>query len=129
MKIQTFMNLKGLIHGRDPKRIESDKDGVLKIGSTEISVMNGGSTIMPELFHGATGNYTATFTDADNVVYDLGKVEVRNGRIAPPHHTAVEIASLRSRVDIITRENAKLKEKVAKLENVFDTDALNFLIK
>lgn len=128
MKIQTFLNGKGLIHGRDPKRIDCDRDGVLKIGATEISVLCGGDCIMPVLFHGATGDYAATFTDAQGDTYDLGKVEVRNGRINPPHPIAVELMEIRCRADILEKENTFLKQKVEELSNIFDTNSLNFLI-
>ena len=77
MTITTFKNMKGLIHGRDPKRIDSAVDGVLKIGTTEISVSPTGESILPLLFHGATGDYGATFTDKNGRVYTLAKVAVR----------------------------------------------------
>ena len=128
MLIQTFRNMKGLIHGRDPKRIDCDKDGVLKIGTTEISILQGGDTIMPILFHGATGDYPATFTDAHGNTYDLDKVEVRNGRINPPPKIAVELMELRARADILEKENEALREKTEYLSNIFDTNSLNFLI-
>ena len=54
MKIQTFLNGKGLIYGRDPKRIDCDRDGILKVGDTEINVSQGGDSLMPLLFYGAT---------------------------------------------------------------------------
>ena len=129
MKIQTFRNMKGLIYGRDPKRIGCDKEGVLKIGSTEISISPGADSIMPMLFHGVTGNYNATFTDANGKVYELEKVEVRGGWIAPPSPTAVEIMELRCRADALDEEKERLRAKIRELENIFDTDALNFLIK
>ena len=128
MLIQTFRNMKGLIHGRDPKRIDCDTDGVLKIGTTEISILQGGDTIMPILFHGATGDYPATFTDAQGNTYDLDKVEVRNGRINPPPKIAVELMELRARADILEKENEALREKTEYLSNIFDTNSLNFLI-
>lgn len=128
MQIQTFRNMKGLIHGRDPKRIDCDRDGTLKIGTTEISILQGGDTIMPILFHGATGDYPATFTDAQGNTYDLDKVEVRNGRINPPPKIAVELMELRARADILEKENEALREKTEYLSNIFDTNSLNFLI-
>lgn len=128
MQIQTFMNMKGLIHGRDPKRIDSDRDGTLKIGTTEISIVQGGDTILPTLFHGATGDYPATFTDVEGVTYDLGKVAVRNGRINPPSKIAVELMETRARMDVLERENEVLKNKIEYLGNIFDTNSLNFLI-
>ena len=63
MKIQTFKNLRGLIYGNDPKRIGCDKEGVLKIGSTEVTVSPEKEEIMPLLFHGCSGEYAATFTE------------------------------------------------------------------
>jgi hypothetical protein len=128
MKIQTFRNMKGLIHGRDPKRIDCDRDGVLKIGTTEIIVSQGGDTVLPVLFHGSTGDYVATFTDEFGNTYDLGKVEVRNGRINPPSPIDVELMDLRSKADILEAENEVLKQKIEFLENIFDTNSLNFLI-
>ena len=128
MQIQTFMNGKGLIHGRDPKRIDCDRDGILKIGDTEISVCPGGYSIMPILFHGATGEYAATFTDAQGDTYDLGKLEVRNGRITPPRPIDVELMELRCKADVFEREVQYLRQRVEELSNIFDTNSLNFLI-
>ena len=129
MKITTFKNMKGLIHGSDPKRIGCDKEGVLKIGNTEVTISPGADSIMPTLFHGATGDYEAVFTDSHGKVYHLEKVAVRGGRIAPPPPTAVEIMELRCRADAAEDECEALREKIRELENIFDTNSLNFLIK
>lgn len=129
MTITTFKNMKGLIHGKDPKRIGCSVDGVLKIGAAEISISAESESILPLLFHGATGNYEATFTDKEGRVYHLTKVAVRSGRIAPPPETEVEFMELRYRADKAEDERDALREKVRELENIFDTDALNFLIK
>ncbi len=129
MKIQTFSNMKGLIHGRDPKRIGCDKEGVLKIGSTEINISPDAEAVMPMLFHGATGDYDATFTDDKGTVYTLEKVAVRGGRILPPSPTAVEIMELHCRADKAEAERDALQARVYELEHIFDTNALNFLIK
>lgn len=129
MKITIFKNMKGLIHGSDPKRIGCDKEGVLKIGNTEVTISPGADSIMPLLFHGATGDYEATFTDNHGKVYRLEKVAVRGGRIAPPPPTAVEIMELRCRADAAEDECEALREKIRELENIFDTNSLNFLIK
>ena len=128
MQIQTFRNMKGLIHGKDPKRIECDRDGILKIGDTEIVVSQGGDSILPVLFHGATGDYDATFTDEQGNTYILDKVKVRQGRITPPPPTTVELMELRVRVDMLEREVAILSGKTENLGNIFDTNSLNFLI-
>lgn len=128
MKIQTFRNMKGLIHGKDPKRIECDRDGILKIGDTEIVVSQGGDSILPVLFHGATGDYDATFTDEQGNTYTLDKVKIRQGRITPPPTTTVELMELRVRVDALEREIAILSGKTEDLGNIFDTNSLNFLI-
>lgn len=128
MKIQTFRNMKGIIHGSDPKRIGCDRSGVLKIGSTEIKISGVEDEIMPLLFHGITGDYKATFTDGEGAVYTLEKVSVRGGRIVPPSPTDVEIMSLHCRADEAEAERDVLKEKVRDLENIFDTNSLNFLI-
>jgi hypothetical protein len=129
MTITTFKNMKGLIHGKDPKRIESAVEGVLKIGTTEINVSTTGDSIMPNLFHGATGDYGATFTDKNGRVYTLAKVAVRGGRIAPPPPTDVEIMELRCRADELQDLCDALEKENERLSKIFDTDALNFLIK
>lgn len=128
MKIQTFNNMKGLIYGKDPKRIRCDRGGVLKIGNTEIKVLGKENAILPVLFHGATGDYDATFTDEFGKEYKLDKVKVRQGRIVSPSATAVEIMELRVRVDALEREIAILSGKTEDLGNIFDTNSLNFLI-
>ena len=129
MTITTFKNMKGLIHGKDPKRIDSAVEGVLKIGSTEISVSSSGESILPLLDHGATGDYEATFTDKDGKVYHLEKVAVRGGRIAPPSPTDVELMELRCRADELQDKCEALERENERLGKIFDTDALNFLIK
>ena len=128
MKITTFNNMKGLIHGADPKRIGCEQGGVLTIGSTEISISPESDSIFPPLAHGGTGNYEAVFLTQDGRLYDLGVVEVRNGRVTPPPPTAVEIMELRIRADEAERKYKMLVEEVQRLANIFDTDSLNFLI-
>lgn len=122
MKITTFKNMKGLIHGGDPKRMGCDKAGVLKIGKAEINISPGEDSIMPMLFNGCSGDYEATFTTSSGVVYKLEKVAVRGGWIAPPPPTTVELMELRCRADAA-------EEKIEELSNIFDTNSLNFLIK
>ena len=128
MRVQTFKNMKGLVHGNDPKRIECDTEGVLRIGTTEISLTPECESILPILFNGASGKYKATFTDKDGKTYDLDKVDVKNGRINPPRPVDVELMELRCRVDILEGENETLKQKCEELSNIFDTNSLNFLI-
>ena len=128
MTITTFKNMKGLIHGNDPKRISCDTEGVLKIANNAVSV-TADKSILPILINGATGEYDATFTDSCGTVYDLGKVTIRGGRIVPPPPTDVEIMDLRYRADAAEDERDALRERVNELEHIFDTDALNFLIK
>lgn len=129
MTITTFKNMKGMIHGKDPKRIGCATDGVLKVGTTEIKVSSSEDSIMPLLFHGGTGDYDATFTDVCGRVYNLEKVAVRGGRIAPPSPTDVEIMELRCRADIAEDECEALRKEIRELRNIFDTNSLNFLIK
>lgn len=128
MKITTFNNMKGLIHGSDPKRIGCDKDGVLKIGKTEIEVSSTDS-ILPLLINGSNGICEATFTDICGRVYNLEKVEIRGGRITPPTPVAVELMELRCRADVAEQECDRLAEEIRELKSIFDTNALNFLIK
>ena len=128
MTITTFKNMKGLIHGPDPKRISCEVAGVLKIGTTEITVPPGTNAIMPVLFYGCTGDYPATFTTADGKVYNLEKVAVRGGRIQPPDSTTVELMELHCRADAAEAECETLREEIRRLDNKFDTNSLNFLI-
>jgi hypothetical protein len=129
MKITTFNNGKGLIHGNDPKRIGCDKDGVLRIGQTEVSISSKADSILPPLINGGTGDYDATFTDVCGMVYHLEKVAIRGGRIAPPPPVAVELMELRCRADVAEQECERLREEIRELKNIFDTNSLNFLIK
>lgn len=129
MKLQTFKNMTGLIHGSDPRRIGCDKEGVLKIGSTEISIFPGEDAVMPVLFNGWTGSSKATFTTKGGKVYDLGLVAFKAGRIVNPRPEVVEIAELRARGDILEQEVEALWENIRELRNIFDTNSLNFLIK
>ena len=122
MKITTFRNMKGVIHGADSKRIGSDKAGTLKIGTTVIPIIPGEDAILPLLFNGCTGDYNAVFITSAGVKYTLEKVEVRDGRIKPPSPTTVELMELRCRTDAA-------EEKLEELSNIFDTNSLNFLIK
>lgn len=122
MKITTFKNMKGVIHGADYKRIGCDRGGTLKIGTTEIRIAPGEDVIMPLLFNGCSGDYDATFTTVGGLVYKLEKVAVREGRIKPPDPVTVEIMELRLRTDAA-------EEKLEELSNIFDTNSLNFLIK
>ena len=122
MKITTFKNMKGLIHGSDPKRIGCDVAGVLKIGKVEINISAEEDSIMPLLFNGCSGDYEATFTTKNGKVYKLEKVAVRGGWIQSPPPTTVELMELRCRAD-------RAEEKLEELSNIFDTNSLNFLIK
>ena len=128
MTLTTFKNLKGLIHGTDQKRIECDKEGVLRIGATEVIITHDAPAIMPLLFHGADGDYDATFTDRLGLVYKLEKVAVRGGRVAPPSPTAAEFMELRCKLDEAEDERDVLRARIVELENIFDTNSLNFLI-
>lgn len=121
MKITLFKNKKGLLHGPEPKRIESDVSGILKIGSAEITVTAGKKEILPNLFYGCTGDYPATFTTAEGEVYELEKVAVRGGWVQPPHPLALELMELRIRTDAA-------EAQIEELSQIFDTNALNFLI-
>lgn len=129
MKIQLFKNNKGLIHGSDPMRIGCDLDGVLKIGATEIKISPNEDSTFPLLFHGQTGDYSATFTDKDGIVFELEKVAVRGGRVASPSSTAVELMGLRCQIEVMEKECATLRARIRALETIFDTNSLNFLIK
>ncbi|MBR5594042.1 MAG: hypothetical protein IKW46_08220 [Bacteroidaceae bacterium] len=128
MKITTFNNMKGLIHGNDPMRIGCDRGGVLKIGNTEIKIPAGAEAIMPIVCNGCTGSFGATFTDESGKVYTLEKVTLMAGRITPPHQSAVEFMGLNCRLDEAEKECEELREEIRQLRNIFDTNSLNFLI-
>lgn len=128
MKIQLFNNRTGLIHGRDLKRINSEVDGVLKIGNTDINVFADGESIFPLLFNGATGDYVATFTDCNGVCYSLDKVRVRHGRIIPPTPIMVELMELKCRAETSEAAIEALQKEVISLGKIFDTNSLNFII-
>ena len=121
MKITIFNNMKGLIHGSDPKRIRCEVAGTLKIGNTEVHIIPTEDSIMPMLFNGYTGCFDATFTTRAGATYNLEKVTVKNGWITPPPATTVELMELRYRAD-------KAEEKIEELSNIFDTNSLNFII-
>lgn len=127
MKIQLFLNKKGLIWGGNNKRIECERAGVLKIGGTEITVSSDTECIMPLLFYGASGDYDATYT-TNGKVYTLEKVAVRNGWILPPPSYAVELMELHVRADNAELERDKINGKLEELSNIFDTNSLNFII-
>lgn len=126
MKIQLFKNGKGLIHGADPKRIECDVKGTLQIGSAVVEVAT--DSIMPLLFNGASGNYNATYT-ADGKIYQLERVSIKGGRISPPSQTSVELMELRCRLETVESECENLRAEVRRLDGIFDTNSLNYIIK
>jgi hypothetical protein len=129
MRVELFKNNKGLIHGPDPKRLTCDVGGVLRIGTIEIPITMDVEAIVPTLFNGCTGVYNASFTSSLGNVYELERVAIKGGRIVPPSQTAVELMELRCRTDALEERCDYLEDKVRELENIFDTDSLNFLIK
>lgn len=129
MKITLLKNMKGVIHGSDPKRIGCSIEGILRIGTTEVKISSAEDSVMPTLFHGATGDYDGSFTDKYGRVYTLEKIAVRGGRIAPLSPTELEILELRCRADMAEDECEALRKELTELRNIFDTNSLNFLIK
>lgn len=129
MKIQLFKNNKGLIHGSGPMRISCDIGGVLKIGTAKIEVKANTENVLPLLFNGCSGEYKATFTSDIGNVYELERVTVKGGRILPPSRIAIELMELRSKCDALEEKCSKMEGQINHLSHIFDTDALNFLIK
>ena len=129
MRIQIFKNNKGLIYGSEPKRISCDIGGVLKIGSTKIEVKANTENIFPLLFNGSTGKYKASFTSDAGCVYELAEVTVKGGRVLPPSQTAIEFMELRCRVEYLEDRCIELENEVIRLNGIFDTNSLNFLVK
>jgi hypothetical protein len=129
VKIQLFKNDKGIIYGSDPKRISCDIGGVLRIGSAKIEVKPDTENIFPLLFNGGTGKYKATFTSEIGTVYEIAEVTVKGGRVLPPSQTAIEFMELRCRVEYLEDRCAKMEEDIIRLNGIFDTNSLNFIIK
>lgn len=127
MKIQLLMNKTGLIYGDNNKRITCDKSGVLQIGGTNITIEAKKSCVLPILFYGASAVYDATFITCEEE-YNLGKVEVRNGRISSPSPTAVEFMKVHHREDVAEKERDQMKLEIEDLKKIFDTNSLNFII-
>ena len=126
MKIQRLKNGKGLIYGPDPKRIECDIKGVLKRGSTEVSIS--GEEIMPVLVNGSSGEHKAIFTSELGHEYDLGKVTIKAGRLASPSQATIEKVEMQCRIDLLEDRCQAMEDKLIELSNIFDTNSLNFLI-
>ena len=129
MRIQTFTNGKGLIYGDDPKRVSCDKAGVLKIGSNVIEIPHDSVVAMPRLCGGYSCKVSASFTAEDGSVYPLENVVVKEGRIAPPPQTSVQLMELRLFIEELRAECKRIDERVEELSKIFDTNSLNFLIK
>lgn len=125
MIIQTFKNKKGLIFGEDPRIIDCSMEGVLRIGATPINVIPGKLNTLPEI---ANGNYKATFTTSKGDTYEIERVSVRGGRIVQPSKETLELMELRCRLDELETKLEFQEQKIHDLENIFDTNSLNFLI-
>lgn len=128
MTVQLFKNNRGLIHGSDSKRICCGLDGTLKIGTAEVKISANTEEVMPNLFNGVSGTYSATFTSTLGNVYELENVAIKAGRIVPPSQISVDLMELRCRYEAIEAEFNALKEEHLRLANIFDTNSLNFLI-
>jgi hypothetical protein len=86
------------------------------------------NTILPILIHGATGEYDASFVTKSGNEYRLERVSIRGGRIVPPSDVAMELMDLRCRADSAEKKCEELQKEVERLDKIFDTNALNFLI-
>lgn len=128
MKIQLINNKRGVIYGKNALRISCDIGGVLKINTNEIEISPGAESVMPILCNGCTGEFKATYTDVNGIVYDLEKVTIQGGRIVPPPQIVADFMELRCREEALEKECAYLKEKFEELSHRFDTNSLNFLI-
>lgn len=128
MVIQLFNNKKGLVHGSDPCRIGCEREGVLRIGSTEVNISTEGESVMPILKNGCDGSYRAFFTDQNGDVYELDRLIIRRGRIVPPTRETVELMELRCGLEALIEKCNSLQAQIEILSHIFDTDSLNFLI-
>lgn len=128
MIIQLFNNKKGLIHGSDPCRIGCEREGVLRIGSTEVNISPEGEAVMPVLKNGCDGSYRAFFTDQNGDVYELDRLTIRRGRIVSPTRETTELMALRCELELLEKRCDSLEKQIEILSHIFDTNSLNFLI-
>lgn len=130
MTLHIFNDKTGVIHGADAKRIKSAHSGALSIGGKIVEILADEPAAVPVLCDGV---FPATFKKADGEEYSLGTYNVRGGNIIPRQDFTAEEIRLRHRVDALEESLAELEasttEEIEKLKNMFDTNALNFLIK
>lgn len=131
MKLHTYSLIKKFtLRGADLTQIESDISGILKIGSAKIQLKAGEITELPSI---ADGIYVPILTDDCGDTYEGNLVTVRYGRIAPPSKSETELFDLKCKYDELalnTEQRFEVVDKaIRKLENIFDTNSLNFLIK
>lgn len=128
MTITLLRDGTAVIHGNDAKRITCTTPGELTIGKTKIAVSSDSDTL-PVLINGLTGIYSATYVTEMGKKYELPRVEIKGGKIAPLTGEQKEIVALRVRADQAEAERDALRQECNELRNIFDTNALNFLIK
>lgn len=117
MKLHLFNDNTAYLDGTQTASVESDKSGVLTIGSQSIKVLAGESVKVPEL---TDGILPVKFTDKDGNVYIGEKTRVKNGRIFYiPTMTQAEI--------VLKHHCDDLNTRVSKLEHEYDHNALGFL--
>ena len=126
MLIRTFHNNEAVICGKDSMRIRSKNEGILSLCGLDLSVSSI-PTVLPVIANGNTGTYSATFT-SNGITFNLKKVVVRNGRISPLSELEADVVELQIRADEKDNEILTLKKEIEKLQNIFDTNSLNFLI-
>ena len=129
MKIQLFLDKTGFIHGTDTGKITASADGFLTIGKDKIELKANEIKTVPNLMRGGSGICKTQFETLDGDIYSLNNVVVRGGRIAPPSAATLDIMELKLRADKAEIECREMREKIHELENIFDTNSLNFLIK
>ena len=128
MKIQLLNNKRGVIYGKNALRIACDTGGTLKINTNEIEISPDAEAVMPILCNGCTGEFKATYTDVNGIVYDLEKVTIQGGRIVPPPQIVADFMELKCKEEALEKQCAALKEQFDELSHRFDTNSLNFLI-
>lgn len=117
-----------VIHGTDAKRISCATPGVLTIGKAKITVAPEGD-VLPSLINGLTGIYSGCYVTDYGKRYELPHIEIKGGKIAPLTPEQKEIVALRIRADEAEAERDALRKDCDDLRNMFDTNALNFLIR
>lgn len=125
MRIHLFNDRNAVLYGYNPHNLISDKPGTLNVGSKVIRVSSDNAIPFTNVHD---GTYMASFVSDDGIAYDIGRVTVHNGGIITNRTYTEREIELKHALDRAEDKISELVEKVNVLENIFDTNSLNFLI-